>query len=163
MKPDEDQPDDPAAAVVSERRLAALFVLDERETEPWNVADLGAILQHLLEGPLTSFVGDGAPPGTRMFDVLATAEPDVASLRQIKAMVKEGRGGAAALPEEIRSCVHVLAAAAARVRARAPISQLDLPSLRRGLAWVQAQGWVMPAARELAFALLRESTPDDRA
>jgi len=143
------------------RQLAYLLGLDTAEPGEWGPEELGAILRHQLDTPLSvdlplsatapwagpgiepSAAGaGGAVPGT-FADLFHRPDPPTQLLWVVKDFAKANCcHPASALPNDIATLLYYASIVAARLHARQTISQLTDEELRAGVTWVLGQTWV---------------------
>ncbi len=147
------------------RRLAALFALEDQAAESWDASDLAALLRHQLEAPVEVDLGALPPDVAPKVRALAGAEgltlrsfhdlfqhphPPVALLRMVKDFAKLNRAHSrSALPPEVALVLYYAAIVAAALRCRQAISGLEPAQLRKGIEWTLGQPWLDPTLRPL--------------
>lgn len=146
--------------------LSRLLQLERDDESLWDASDLQAILRHQLDAEiefdLTEFGGvaketmaslavAGGEAAARTFgQVLTGADPSLELLDMIRRFAKRCRThGSDGIPEEVATVLYYAAIAAAKLRCRASISQLDDETLLFGLDWGLAQPWIAAPLKDL--------------
>jgi hypothetical protein len=140
------------------QRLAKLLALEEADTAPWSRKELAKVLFHQLKSPLRlGVVSSGPRLGVALpelnaqecaafntfEEVLDHPHPPVELLRLIKEFAKAHfENSQPHLPREIAGVLYITSIAVALAKCSQRITQLDDPSLRRGIAWALEQAWV---------------------
>jgi hypothetical protein len=150
------------------RQLAYLLGLDTAEPGEWGPDELGAILRHQLDAPLSvdlplsptaPWAGPGIEPSATgassevpgtFADLFHRPDPPTQLLRVVKDFAKANCcHPASALPNDIATLLYYETIVAARLHARQRISQLTEEELRAGVTWVLEQTWVDERTRGL--------------
>jgi len=148
-------------------RLARLLRLDD-DDDPvgqWRVNELGAILRHQLDSPLTPdlAVPNRSEKSIRTFgDLLQHPHPPLRSLTLLKDFAKaqchHPRG---VLPPEVMTVLYYASIVAARLHAHQRITGLSDHELCSGIASLMDQSWLEEDTRTLLTEGLAELRMED--
>ncbi|MFH0982416.1 MAG: hypothetical protein V2A79_12875 [Planctomycetota bacterium] len=149
----------------SPRRLADLLQMSEGDDVIWRPEELGGILRHQLSVPIEFDLGalrrgaarklrtgaDAQGLLLRSFgDLFRHPNPPIGLLKMTKQFAKANRNQPdSPLPREISTILYYASIAAALVRCRKRIAELDDAALREGFAWGCQQPWIDDATRAL--------------
>lgn len=128
----------------------ALLLEVLRQDASWSADDLGDILRHLLDGPLSNCIRieEQDLQHYSLRQVLCEPKSSVAILSRIKDFAKSCRADPVrALPDAVTAAVYFSAISAGITRHGEVISSLDAHSLREGLNWMLGQEWLDPGLR----------------
>ena len=151
-------------------RLAELLEISEGEAANFGPDELAAIWQHQLASSIRIDLGEAAGEVVRALhdaaaqgpldsfgDLLGHPKPPVQLLRLAKDFAKaRRRRREAGLPPEIATMLYYAGIAAALVRCRERISELDDATQRGGFQWALDQPWADPETRSLFEEGLKE-------
>ena len=151
------------------RMLEALLDPEFEQRRTWHPEELGSILEHQWNVPLTADLGGMPPDRSQMLARLCDADglllksygdifrhpmPPIELLQMIKDYAKRNMAaGDRGLPEEIAQLLYVLSVAVARVRCGQRITTQSDDALRANIETVLAQPWVTPPV----VTILREA------
>jgi len=136
-------------------RLARLLRLDEDEAEvgEWQRKELGAILRHQLDSPLTAdlAVEKGMSGSIRTFgELLGHPDPPVRLLELLKDFAKAHCSHPrSSYPTEVMKAIYYASIEAALLRAGQRITRLSDEELSRGLAMLVDRPWLEERTRGL--------------
>ena len=146
----------------SHSNLLSRLMQSELAPPEWARREFGDILKHQLAAPLIFDLGsvlgnqiDGALELERreirnFGDLLRHPKPPLPLLRLAKDFAKASdHGNEALLPSEIATVLYFACLAAARVRLRIQISELDDEALLKGIRWCASQQWLDSDTRTL--------------
>jgi hypothetical protein len=145
--------------------LARLMDFARRDDPVWSAQELGAILRHQLQAPLTSdldvtenealaasidLCARSDPPIRTFGELLFHPRPPVELLEAVKQFAKSCRvGTAAAMPDEIATMLYILSIVAAMTKCDRRISKMDTIALQHCLTWGLEQTWLDEPTRQL--------------
>lgn len=146
-------------------RLAGLLEMSDNHGIVWRPEELGGILRHQLSVPIEFDLASLKGGAARKLRLAASAQglllksfadlfqhpnPPVALLKLTKEFAKANRNHPESpLPREIATVLYFASIAAALVRCRKRITELDDAALREGFTWGRQQTWVDDATRTL--------------
>ncbi len=142
--------------------LTHMMDLGFEDSELWEPAELGAILEHQLAAPVLEELAHldkkradrlemaVDPPSKRFADLLHHPRPPVEVLNLTKQFAKACRKCAdGPLPEEIATILYFLSIAAAITKCGRRITRMDDQSLRHSLDWTLKLAWLDSSSRGL--------------
>lgn len=143
--------------------LARMLSLDD-STPLWTANELAAMWLHQLDAPVTVDLIDHDPMNDQTVRTLSTRvdgseitfgqllrdpSPSPQLLELAKDFAKANRSAAGGLPAEIATMLYYALIAAGMVHAGQRLTDLPETSLRKGLNWAVAQGWIDEQTRSL--------------
>jgi hypothetical protein len=154
-------------------RLSHLLVRADAPTQTWSPTDVAPILRHQLRTPLspelapfatggatqlTDLIASAPPPLHTFHDLLHHPSPPLALLTLLRDFAKSCRADGS-LPDEIATLLYYASLALARSKHRQRITDLDDPSLRKGLDWSLRRPWLDPQTRSIFESALSSLDP----
>lgn len=152
----------PPGETATDRRISGFFSIDATRGSRWGTADVGAMVRHFLDSPISELID--VPASERQWAarsvraLFADGNPPVALLQGVKragrSIVKDADEP---IPSEVGAYFYFLAIATSVVRTGTSISASPMPTLRAGIERFLKRDWLDDTAANTFSACLKLS------